>query len=52
MLEKLVNIHNNLMVIQVSGDGAIVLSKCILELRQIIEELDKERRASVSEEKK
>lgn len=38
MTEKLVNLHNNLMQVEVKGESALILANCIYELRAMINE--------------
>ena len=40
MKEKLVKIHNILMTVGVSGDNAINIAECLMELRDMVQNYD------------
>ena len=41
MVERLIKIHNELMLVEVKGESVLSLGNCIFELRKICEELNK-----------
>lgn len=46
-INKLVQIHNELCTISVKGEDAITMAKCLIALREMIEESQKEDKENV-----